>query len=459
MSQNEKNVGTRGSNRNNGDVVLRKSFDERVNDLKARIGLDSHHTMERLAILTIAIAVIGAMIVVAAGVAAVRAGHVSLSSTALYTPTFTTSRTGLQGTVDGVYRNTNGDKALVVMGFDEQAQVSYRASDYEVYVLGSDTKLRTQGVSTDGITGTVYSFGSTGHIGVLLDADEPFDQQVLNITMRSNAELTYDEQAIAEGGDDIASDASFDKHDQWRIFCNPGASEVGVLDALDALNFDPARAYYEVVLRAQEDELRARLDSKLLEMRTSLAQIDAYTADLETTKVDDLFLRPPEVPAVIADDEVTGVSAAESDDDTSTLMLDTDRVVPGGFNFNWRTGNVYDGYLDALVGEDQSVTEYLAAKRAEVKDTTSTSGVTSIRWVLSDGSDLERDYQSSDVTMRPLITVMNNLSNAYQSYYQAKSDYQSSLLLELLGLDVDLRGVQTNSSSHEGDDAVHVRYR
>lgn len=147
----------------------------------------------------------------------------------------------------------------------------------------------------------------------------------------------------------MAADATFKKYDQWRVFFNPGASGVTKIDALDATSFDPARAYYDIVLKKEESDTRAKLDQKLIEMRTNLAQISSYTSDLQTTKVDGLFLRPPAVPASIAGDEVTGSSAGEAKDGKSTLTLETKHTVPGGFDLNWRAGNVYDGYLDVLV--------------------------------------------------------------------------------------------------------------
>ena len=81
-----------------------------------------------------------------------------------------------------------------------------------------------------------------------------------------------------------------------------------------------------------------------------------------------------------------------------------------------------------------------------------------MEWILSDGSDLKNDYQSSDVTMRPLTNVMNNLSQAYQDYGKAKSEYQSTLLLDLLGLDVQLRDVQSNSTLNDSEDFLTTLY-
>lgn len=81
-----------------------------------------------------------------------------------------------------------------------------------------------------------------------------------------------------------------------------------------------------------------------------------------------------------------------------------------------------------------------------------------MQWIISDGSSLTKDYQSSDVTMRPLMNVMNNLSQAYQNYAKNKSEYQSDLTLNLLRLDVNLRDVQSNSTIRDDKEFLTTLY-
>ncbi|MBK3582436.1 hypothetical protein JHN49_01385 [Streptomyces sp. MBT57] len=410
-----------------------------------KIKLDSHHAIERFGVLFGIFAVTGAIVIGTSGVSAYQAGRDSLSQTALYTADFKTSKTNLDGTVDGVYSNKSGNKVLVMMHFGPTAQISYNAADYRAFLLGSDTSLNSEPVSTSGIEGSFYAFGSTGYVGVLLNADRPFDRQVLNLTVRANAELTTPGTKQTQSSGKLAGDETFFKYDQWRVFFNPGASGVQEIEALNAPSFDPAQAYYEVVLKEKETEARTALDQKLVEMRTNLTQIQSYTTDLQTTKIDGLFLRPPTVPVSIATDRITGVSAAEAEDGAPTLALQTTHVVPGGFDLNWRSGNVYDGYLDALVPAGQSYAQFFTKKRDESSDPTSRQ-ISDMQWTLSDGTSLTEDYQSSDVTMRPLMNIMNNLSQAYLNYSTNKSQYESDLSLDLLRLDVSLRDVQSNSS-------------
>lgn len=425
--------------------------------LGKRFKLDSHHAIERFGVTFAIFALTGTIVIAGSGAAAFKAGNDSLSHTAVYNTEFTTSKTQLQGEVDGIYTNKTGDRALVMMHFAATAAISYNAADYQAFLLGTNEKLQSQTVSTGGIQATFHVFGSTGYLGVLLEADQPFDTQVLNLTIRANAELSYDEQQTNSEDAEVADDATFSKYDQWRVIFNPGATGTTDIAALDAVSFDPARAYYDVVLEKEEQATRDELDQQLLTMRSNLTQIEAYTTDLQTTKVDGLFLRPLSAPTTFAGDQITGVSAAESEDGVSTLTLSTDHVVPGGFDLDWRTGNVYDGYLDALVPAGQGYVEFFADKSEEVSDAT-TQQISEVEWILSDGSDLKNDYQASDVTMRPLTNVMNNLSQAYQDYGKHKSEYQSTLLLDLLRLEVQLRDVRANSTANSSEDFLTTYY-
>jgi hypothetical protein len=428
-----------------------------IQDKFAKFGkvfrLDSHHTIERFGLFFGALTFAGALILIASGFSALMAGRDTLAETALWTPKFTTSKTQLSGVVDGVYTNELKSKVLVMMHFDDRAKISYDASDYRAFLLGSDDKLKSERLGTPGITGSFYVFGATGYVGVVLEAKQPFVPQVLNLTVRANAELSFSNSRADGANTEVTIGAkSFAKYDQWRVFLNPGASRTTAIDALESARFDPARAYYEVVLKTQEDKAGDDLDDKLDEMRTNLTQISSYSKDLATTKVDGLFLRPPAVPAIIAGDQVIGETKAESKSGAPTLSLNANQVVPGGFQFDWRSGNIGDGYLDQLLPKGQSYVEFLQKKATETSGKNSmSSGIGDIDWVLSNGKNLTADYRTSDVTLRPLTTVMNNLSQAYQDYYSNKSKYQSDLLLDLLRLEVDLRDVRSNSTINAGE--------
>lgn len=447
------------------------SFTKKLQAIRTRFKLDSHHTIERFGVFVALFAVLGAVAFGSAGISSVQNGRAVLSDTALYTSEFTTSKTELIGAVDGVYRSSDGTRALVVMHFDRDAAISYNAEDYQAFLLGATPSLASKPVSTKNVSGTFHVFGSTGYIGVLLDAEEPFDRQILNLTMRANAELAYsteeiEAQAAAEAGlesseatdeDSEYPDASFTMFDQWEVYLNPGAAEVQAIPALDDVVFDPARAFYDVILQNQEREARAALDAKLLQMRADLTQLETYSDDLETTQVDGVTLVAPELPEFIAGDEVTGGSAEENESGTADLDLVTDQVIPGGIDLDWRSGNVYDGYLDQLLAPGQTSSAYLAALETEALEAaSSTSEIESQVWMLSDGTNLSLATSSSDVTLRPLTTLMTNLSTAQTNYATHKTEYQTVLMRDLLVVEIDMRDVRSNSSVNSTEEFLTI---
>ena len=426
------------------------SFTERLKALRAQLRLDAHHSIERFGVIFAMVALSGLLVLTATGFTAYRNSGADLAAKALYTPSFTTSKTQLSGKVTGVYTNSAQTKAMVLMQFDQQAQISHQADTYKAFLLGATDTLDNTPLQTPDIKGEVYVYGSTGYVGVVLNAPQRFSSQVMNLVMRANAELSFSEQQKQGAGvGQLAGDKSFQKFDQWQVFFNPVAKGAQVIGALNQPTFDPATAFYQTVIKAQEQQVRGQLDTQLLKMRADLAQINSYTQDLLTTKVDGISLKPPVVPKDIAGDTVTGKSATEAGNGRATLALHTKNTVPGGVQFDWRAGNVDSGYLDKVVPAGQSYVSFLTALSQASQDPSNTDEVSAVQWVLSDGTNLA-DMSQSNSALQPLVTVMNNLSSAYQSYKTDKAVYQTTLLPQLLTLEANLRDVSENSSVSTG---------
>ena len=419
--------------------------------LGTRLKLDSHHAIERFGVLFGMLVLSCLVIFSATGVSAFANNKEALSSTALYTPSFLTSKTGLSGDVPGVYVNENRTRAMVLMHFDDTAKVSANAEDYVGFLTGSSKNLDPQDLKTN-IAGSVYMFGSTGYMGVMLDSDKPFSPQVLDLTMRANTELVYKEQD-ASSSSDLPADGSFQKYDQWRIFFNPGGSEATVSEALGGDRIDVGAIFDEVVISVEEEAIRADLDAQLALMQTDLNRINDATAELERTTADSgsLHLAVPKAPVQIAGDKVSGSRGTAGTD--STLSLETEYVLPMGYDLDWREGNVKDGYLKDLIPEGSNYASFLAQRSKETKDDL---GINGMKWILSDGTDLRSDYDSSNPMVKPLIEITNKLSQAYQDYYNNKKTYQVDLQTELLDLEVNLRNVESNFTSNVAQDAVRT---
>lgn len=445
------------------------SLKDTAKGLGAKLKLDSHHAIERFGILFTAITATFALLLVGTVASAWQNGRASLDTRSIYTPSFTTSQTGLAGDLENVYISEDHTRAMVLMKFSDIAgQLSTDATTYEAYLTGSNDKLDTLALK-NGYTGQIAVFGSTGYMAVILDSDTPIEQQILSLTMRSNSDLVYNAEDKRELREDLADDGSFNKFDQWRLFINPGASNAVESEALGSATdkIDMRAIYNEVVTEDEENSIREEMNSQLAEMRTQLNKISEFENEIGRTNVDGMSIVPPEVPEQIAGDRITGEDAT-SENSTSTLALETNWVAPAGFDFDWRSGNVFDGYLDNLVPEGKSKGTFLSEKSRAGLDATATGGTDAIDgfsandvdWTLVDSNgnetDLKMDYDDTDNSIKPLRDLMNNTTQAWSDYYRMKTSYQVDSYTELLELEMDLDNVSNTGSSYsvqgEGDD-------
>lgn len=464
---------------------------QKVAHWQQRLKLGSHHRIERFGIMFTALVSVFALLVGVTAFSAYRASQEDLSATAIYTPEFTSSLSEITGSVPGVYTSPDKHRAMIMMEFDnaDEAGFSTNAENYEAFVGAVTPQLQGESVSTN-INGNVVMFGSSGYMGVVLTSDEPFDEQILGVTLRNNATSASSGDGTYE---DQFGDESFAEHDQWRVFVNPGASETTELQALEGRGVEVEQIYSDVVLNPREEAMRSEMNSQLAAMQEDLGLISELENEMDRTNVDGVRIIAPEIPEEIAGDRVTGelgevsdfthaetdVEAEELDTTLpgsypdSTLALETDWVDPRGFDFDWRSTSLMDGYLDELVPEDESYYSFLENKALGIASgespETDEEGVvvydpededagfdsSEIEWETTDGVDLTEQSEIGP-GMDPLVTLMNNLTQAYQDYYDDKVLYQVDLHTHLLEMELELSNVSSSYSINNDDDAVQI---
>lgn len=418
------------------------TFYEKVEQFKKRFKLTEHHAIERFGWMIGALIVMGAIVWSGSLATAFVSNKDDRENTALYTGEFTTSKTNRDGEVGGVYRNEDGSRALVMMKFADPALMSKNADDYQVFITG----LNYQGGKkyiTQKVTGQTMVMGSTGWMGVVITSDKPLDPMVYQLSMRSKEDVTAGAEDVSQ--EDIDSryggDESFAKFDQWRVGFNPRALTVEHVEALDTDNVEPVKVYTELLVSEQEQELRDKAEKGLKDLKADLNRINVTQSNLQKTKVDNISVVPPEVPKYIKGDKVTGEE--KTSDGQSSLRLETENVMPGGWDFDWRAGSVSESYLDNLVAPGQSYVDFLKAKK-EKEDEADDSTSMNLAWKLSNGDILSED--SSDSPLQPLIDAKNDLEGAYSKYLEDKRTYQVDTLGAMIELEVQLRGVESSSS-------------
>ena len=448
--------------------------------------LDSHHAIERFSVATVSFVVAGGLVIGGGMVSAHKNGQADLTTVAQYTSEFVSSRTGVGGDVTGVFGNADKTRSLVMMKFDNPSDMSTNPNDYEVHVTGIDGG-PNGGASNVGqaTVGSVVNFGSTGYLGVFLEAPEGFSEQLLNLTVRANNEIATNTRS--KPMDTEGLDPSFTKYDQWRVIVNPVASEVTHLEALDSEGPPEVRSLYtQAVLRPDEQEVRTELNDTLAQMRTQLERIRSYEASMSTTAVrigrdENVRLVPPVLPDEITGDDVSGLSATELSDalqttpvdqieglenksalardmddsmpELNTYRLQNQKVIPGGFNFNWRDRTIEEGYLSEVVPSNEDPFDYVSKISGTQYDRKTARD---LEWPLTNGTLLS-DHGVSDASVKPLTDLRNNAVQAYDKYFQLKQKYQTVLLQNLLVMEIDVDSVVNNSDVVTGTDAVTFR--
>lgn len=467
---------------------------EGLKALKDKLKLGSHHRIERYGLITGALTVAFTLLVGSTAYSAYQSGRDDLSATALYTPGFSTSLSDSAGQVEGVYVSPDETRALLMMSMQpEEVGYSSNAENYEAFITGSSVNLSQEALSTN-ITGNIVAFGDSGHLGVVLTSDEPFDEQIIDITMRNTSPAADTGEGAGAEAEGSLGDATFGEYDQWRLFFNPAATEAEELDALEGRGVDVESIYTEIVLHDEEVAQRAAMNEQLDAMQSQLGLIAELESEMERTNVDGLRIVPPEIPEHIAGDQVTGelgepaelesetaaaeegaepdANAPEGSYPESTLELETSWVEPDGFDFDWREGDIHSGYIEEMTPEGETYTTFMDLKEqgfrsgssedvpdpddedaTDPRDEEPEFNVSNIDWELTDGTDLTNQNELSS-GMEPLTNLMNDLSEAYQEYYDMKVEYQVDMHRDLLQLEIELLNVEAAQSINSNEDAV-----
>ena len=417
-----------------------------IKSVGKKLRLDSHHMIERFGLMMAVITTTLALLMVAGFSFSVEKNRQQLGTQAVYSTVFTTSKTNIKGNVVGVYSSSDKTKAMVLLKFENVGAVSADAKEYQSFMTASTMDMK-QEKPQGAPSGSIYVFGTTGYIGVYLVNAGGFPSQILNLTMRAKSELVVP-NTPASNKETI--DTSFQKYDQWRLYFNPGASGATKLKALDAPTLDSRKAFYEMVTAPEEKKVRETLDADLKKMQTSLADIDEKTNRLNTTTVGNTGVKviapnamtPSKVPAQIAGDKVTGKAAVG--DVASTLKLESNAPLSGGYDFDWRSGSVETGYLDSLTPAGMDYVTFLSKKGAEPV-TPMDASAKAMEWKLSDGQFLA----NVDASNPAYATVNKNvvdLTGAYTTYFADKKTYSINDLPKLINLEVQLRSVEANTT-------------
>ncbi len=365
-----------------------------------------------------------------------------LGTTVLYTDSTSTSKTGTNVTVDGVYVNDAKDRAFVIWHYPDSKNMSTNADAYTAFMTGA--KISQNKKKIDGaMSANIYTFGSSGYMAVYLSKPGGFDNQVLSLTIRSDNDLkatNVDSESVTEK---YNGDSSFADYDQFQIFFNPYPSQ-NVLPELNTQTPSTAQMFRETVIAAKEKEIHEKLDDSLEKIKYDLANIDEYTRRAQNAGI-----AIQEMPDGIAGDSIEEIK--DEDGNFVRYEYHPATILDGGLNLDWQNRSVTDGFLADLIAQsddpNRNVDQYLAWLNTEKKaalDPTRNLEPASY-WSLADGTPVDAFYNSGSGRFDELVSIINDLQSAWRTYYKDKSEYQRDLQPKLLDLEVQA-SIATNAA-------------
>lgn len=374
-----------------------------------------------------------------------------LSDRALYTTSFTTSRTGQTGMVEHLYTNENNDRIFLLLHFDDMTSMSTNAANYQMFLTASDMNRNNIQMTVDP-DGLIFVFGSTGYMGIYLVEAGGFDAQILNLVIRCNQELTSSDSTATDN-----PDGSFANYDQIQIYFNPAGAEAEHAAFLDSdETVSVSSVYEEAIVRQSEMELRDALAADLEILRQDMNLIVEYAARVQQNGI-----LLPEYPEDMAGDRILDqdgnviASLTGNDLDAVTVTedtvfyLDSDYTMPGGVSLDWQDKWIRDGYLNDLKG-DLTSSQFMSNLAQDSRQLPSLNftwyNLDGTEWIYNSSLNLSED--------RSRQQSIDQLTDALRQYRSDKNKYEVTDSVDLLRLEAELMSSSTQFTMNDSESVL-----
>lgn len=431
-----------------------------------RFFMNKHHSIEKFGVMLITLSSLLILLTSTIVVNKITSDKKDLKTRVMYTTKVAFSHSAVAGDVVSVMSSTDKKKSFILLHMADMTLLPADANDYTVFVTGASSKQKKQKLKS-GVSGTLYVFGTTGYYGIYLMNNEPFPNQILDIIVRNNEDVSGLENGVADVTG-VGAGGSFKKFDQMQLYVNPGADGGQIAKFLDAPELDMSKMYKEAIIVPQEQTIHAKLNSDLFNMFIQQRLMNNYVESLTSGQAG-AALQEPVTPKYIAGDVLTAKSVdgmtmlewstsqnsfieANSkeakpktyDTGTYNMYLKTEDVIPGGFNFNWQERTVDEGWLDELTN-GSSLDSYFEKVQADMAAASSASTdklVLPDAWYYKDGTVFNyMTINPDDKVSTQLATSIKNLQTAWESYYNYKREYETVDLKNLLYLERDSKTI------------------
>ena len=389
----------------------------------------------------------------------------TVASQSLYGTQFTTSKTGIDGQVTGIYANKDRTKSFVLWKVSDYSSLPSDPKKYQFFMAAQDGRGNYQPVSGKPAA-VFYLFGQTGYAGLMLINSQGFSKQILNIVCRINGQIVPSDDNNSGNMDQ----GMFAKYDQFRLKVNPGANKIKTLKSLDSKR-EPSVAdlYSEMILNKNEKNIRKQLKKDVSNLAVDLNNIH----DRELRLRDYDGLQVPKLPKYIAGDKVI--------EKNGTQYFVTKQTIPGGVDFDWQDATIQEGEIDALKKKykmDPSLTsdEFLSDLAEKRKDNQTSenlsSKISNSTWRYKNGkkADLQDgdgggsdDGDSNDNDESSVVSKTKQINNDIQdftssidNYNTDKQNYQTVDLIKWLNLEATYRRINNFSAVNDSSNLLKI---
>lgn len=388
----------------------------------------SHYKMERFGVTFGVLMLCMVLLLTSIGIRKKQLDEASMGNIVKYSDSFAMSLSGASGTVEKIFCNDAHTECFVLLKYKDMSNVVTDASEYQMFLTASDVNQRQQTLLSNP-SATIYMFGMSGYMGIYLVDAAGFPSQIMDLVVRCNKLTGQMPEKVP-----VYEDKSFSKNDQFRIYFNPGASDYEPADFMNMGRMSVYEIFDAMVVKYQEQEVRDTLTRSIVDMESALSLIAEYSKRLS-----DAGIIVPPAPMQIRGDEVLTL-------DDGRKVLSTDYIVQGGYNFDWYHGTVKEGYINGVLAtteNETSILNHIARQRILAQG--DKLNLKNMVWLRTDGSEFNQANNTvqSDA-MTNIANNINNLQNAWSSYFDLKKTYQTTQMEALLLLEQNLSDTSVN---------------
>lgn len=374
-----------------------------------------------------------------------------LSSVSKYTTSFQMSLSGVTGTVNNVYVDSEGKQAFILMKLSGTSSLAMNAKNYQVLLTNVNRDGSNAGRPEEQITGEIYMFGSSGLIGLYFRSDIPFENQLKQVTLRSYTKYTSNSKSY------ISMSSTDYQYDQCHLYFNPGASDASTIAFLEnheaGVDFNPVEIHRQVNTVSEEIEIREKILTFYDDLTMCMNQIKEYRSRLSSN----YNVEVPALPEYISGDYFDGIDIYDSEGNvtgTYTKYIPA-TILPGGTEYNWYIGSVQKGYFNLVANaQNMTIPEYIDALNAD-SASRSYSYKSVKEWFYTDGTAVKSEFNNTSTSYEKEVwSNIEKYEDILTEYITLKKQYQTDYLPELLLLEYKSAGVGLAYTVRNDENAV-----